>query len=369
MQERRVRLVVSDFHMGTGSPRGSFNPYEDFHEDDRFAEFLDYHTSGRFEDAHVELVLNGDILDLLKVRIGGIWPDQITETVAIEKVRQCLAGHPVVLDALRGFLRRGRTQITYIPGNHDIELLLPGPQEALLERVAGPAERHRVQFVTRTESYHLPEGIQIRHGHQWEAIHRFDYRNLTVSRAGREPVINLPWGSLFVLKVMNPAKLERHLIDHIIPLRRLLLASIVLDFRFAMKLIFKSIYHFVRTRFSRHGNILRRFVDTLRIFRDEISPLAEFDRFAMRTLRRTQGVHTLITGHSHGPRCRVLENGKLYINTGSWVKIINIDLQYLGRDDGLTYAMVESTDGREPRTTLNRWYGSHRLTRTVEYLG
>jgi UDP-2,3-diacylglucosamine pyrophosphatase LpxH len=369
VHERQIRVVVSDFHMGTGSPRGSFNPYEDFHEDDRFAELLAYYTSGEYDEAHVELVLNGDILDLLKVRVGGIWPDAITETIATEKVKQCLNGHPTAFDALRDFLRRGRTRITYIPGNHDIEFMLPGPQAEFVARIAGEAERHRVQFVTRGESYHLPEGIQIRHGHQWEAIHRFDYRTLTVSRSGREPVLNLPWGSLFVLKVLNPAKMERYLIDHVIPLRRLMLGGLFLDFRFTVKTIFRTIYHFIRTRFSPHGNILRRFVDTLRIMRDEFSPLDDYDRQAMRTLRRTQGVHTIITGHSHGARCRVLENGKLYINTGSWVRILNLDLAHFGQDAGLTYATVELIDGREPHTALRRWYGSHQLTRTLEYHG
>ncbi|MBI5489192.1 MAG: hypothetical protein HY905_17790 [Deltaproteobacteria bacterium] len=369
MHERQIRLVVSDFHLGTGSQRGSFNPYEDFHEDERFAEFLGHHTAGEYDEAHVELVLNGDIFDLLKVRVGGIWPDAITETIAVDKVRQVLRGHPVFFDALHAFLRRGRTSITYIPGNHDIELMLAGPQDALVERIAAEPERHRVQFVTRGESYHLPEGIQIRHGHQWEAIHRFDYRRLTVSRSGREPVINLPWGSLFVLKVLNPAKMERYLVDHIVPLKRLMFAGLFFDFRFTVKMLFRTIYHFVRTRFSRHGNIFRRFVDTLRIMRDEFSPLADFDRLAMRTLRRTQGVHTLITGHSHLPRCRVIENGKLYINTGSWVRVLNLDLAHLGQDTGLTYAVVDSVTGHEPHTTLNRWYGSHKLTRTLEYQG
>ena len=369
MQERQIRVVVSDFHIGTGSPRGSFNPYEDFHEDERFAELLAHYTSGEYDEAHVELVLNGDIFDLLKVRVGGVWPDDVTETIAVEKLRQCIRGHSTVLDALHDFVSRGRTRVTYIPGNHDIELMLPGPQQELVERIAGEPDRHRVQFITRTDTYHLPEGIQIRHGHQWEAIHRYDYRNLTVSRHGRDPVIVQPWGSLFVLKVLNPAKMERYLIDHIVPLRRMLFLGMFLDFRFTVKTLFRTVYHFIRTRFSRRGNILRRFVDTLRIMRDEFSPLAEFDRIAMRTLRRTQGVHTLIAGHSHGPRCRVLENGKLYINTGSWVRILNLDLQHLGQDSGLTYAVVDSVDGREPRTTLNRWYGTHRISRTVEYQG
>lgn len=367
MIDRRVRLVVSDFHIGTGVARGSFNPHENFHEDERFAELLDHHSRGEYADAHVELVINGDFLDLLKVRVGGVWPDKVTESIATEKVRLCIEGHPAVFDALATFLRRGGTSISYIPGNHDIEFLLERPRRLLTERIAGTEEERRVQFVTRTESYHLPEGIQIRHGHQWEAIHRFDYRNLTAARRGGDPVLVLPWGSLFVLKVINPAKLERYLLDQVAPLRRLILAGVFLDFRFTMKLLFKTLYHFIRTRFSPHGNLLRRFVDTLRIFRDEISPLARFDRIAMRTLRRTRGVHTLIVGHSHDARYRVIEDGRLYVNTGSWVRMINLDLQRFGNDFGLTYALVDTSPGRPPQTTLHRWFGSHRLSRPIGY--
>lgn len=369
MHGRRIRLVVSDFHLGTGSARGRFNPHEDFHDDERFAEFLDHHSNGEYADAHVELVINGDFLDLLKVRIGGVWTEDVTEAIAAEKVRLCLDGHPVVVEAFRRFLARGRTQITYIPGNHDIEMLLPGLQAIFTERVAAEADRRRVQFITHGDSYLLPEGIQIRHGHQLEAIHRFDYRNLLVSRKGGEPVLALPWGSLFVLKVVNPAKLDRHLVDHVVPLKRLLFAGLFFDFRFTVKFVARTVYHFVRTRFSRRGNILRRLVDTLRIFRDEISPLGQFDRAAMRALRRTQGVHTLITGHSHGPRCRTLEDGRLYINTGSWLKLINIDTQHLGQSSGPTYALVESVGNAPPRTSLRRWYGHHKLSRTIEYQG
>lgn len=369
MLERRIRLVVSDLHIGTGSARGRFNPHEDFHDDDRFAELLEYHTTGEYSDAAVELVINGDFFDLLKVRVGGVWTDKITEAIAVDKVRRCLDGHPVVVDALRSFLARGRTRLTYVPGNHDIEMMLPGPEVLFTQRAANEQDRHRIQFITRTDSYHLAEGIQIRHGHQFEAIHRFDYQNLMVARKGGEPVLALPWGSLFVLKVVNPAKLERHLVDHVAPLRRLLLGGIFFDFRFAVKFISKTIYHFIRTRFSRRGNILRRFVDTLRIFRDEMSPLAHFDRIAMRTLRRTQGVHTLITGHSHGPRCRMIEDGRLYINTGAWMKVINIGLQHLGQDSGPTYAHIETVGTMPPQTTLRRWYGRHKMARLIEYQG
>ncbi len=45
MRRERLRLVVSDFHLGAGAvlPDGSANYLEDFFHDAMFAEFLDYH--------------------------------------------------------------------------------------------------------------------------------------------------------------------------------------------------------------------------------------------------------------------------------------------------------------------------------------
>ena len=42
---KKVKLIVSDFHMGNGKYRedGTVNPLEDFQYDDEFIEFLEYH--------------------------------------------------------------------------------------------------------------------------------------------------------------------------------------------------------------------------------------------------------------------------------------------------------------------------------------
>jgi predicted phosphodiesterase len=45
-------------------------------------------------------------------------------------------------------------------------------------------------------------------------------------------------------------------------------------------------------------------------------------------------VHTLIVGHSHQPRYKPFADGKLLVNTGTWVKMINLDLKHLGRPRG-----------------------------------
>ena len=64
-----LRLVLSDLHLGTGTRRGQLNPLEDFIHDDRLVELLAYYDQLTGADGSIELILNGDIFDLLKVKI------------------------------------------------------------------------------------------------------------------------------------------------------------------------------------------------------------------------------------------------------------------------------------------------------------
>lgn len=366
-----IRLVVSDLHASTGRRRGVFNPLEDFHSDDKFAELLDYYGGATRRGKRIELVLNGDIFDLLKVPGGpgdDPYTDEITEDVAAEKVRLALDGHPKVTEALTSLLQRSGTEITYIPGNHDIEFLLPPAQRAFRERVAPGSLATRVRFIDGTDTYHLPEGIQIRHGHQLESVHRFDYRHLLSARREGPPIIALPWGSLMVLHVLLHAKHERYHVDHIVPQKRFIMAALLVDFRFAIRLVARLAFHFLRTRaFPKEGNVLRKLWEGLKVILHEIQPVGQFDASAQRELLKVRGVHTLIMGHSHEPRYWRIARDKLYVNTGTWVKMININLHHLGQDSGLTYAVVDYDDRARPRTNLMRWHGEYEKVDSVPY--
>src|SRR5690606_13700677 len=102
---------------------------EDFLFDDRFADLLDHYDRRAGDDIDVELILNGDIFDLLKVKIDGRWITEITEELAAEKLRQCLEGHPRFVNAIRGFLGRPGRRVTYLPGNHDLDMWFPATHE------------------------------------------------------------------------------------------------------------------------------------------------------------------------------------------------------------------------------------------------
>lgn len=361
------RIVLSDLHLGTGVRPGALNPLEDFVHDERFAELLDHYDALAGDDEEVELILNGDIFDLLKVKVGGTFPTEITDELATEKLRRCLEGHPVWVRAVRRFLARPGRRVTYLPGNHDQEMWFKGPQE-LLRRYVAPGEAgERLRFVTHSDSYHLPEGIQIRHGHQLERIHRVDYRKMTRKRRDGVEVLALPWGSLWILEVMNPAKEQRTHIDRIQPLSRFLLGALLFDTPFALRFLWRSTVHFLRRRVFAVQAWRERLRRLPRLVREEIGQLGGFDQAAVRALRRMRGVHTLIVGHSHGPRFLQLEDGKILVNTGTWMKMINLDIQYLGQDSGLTYALIEYDDQGRPTTRLMRWYGQRVLCEAIPY--
>ncbi|MEZ4224909.1 MAG: metallophosphoesterase [Polyangiaceae bacterium] len=362
-----VRVVLSDLHLGTGRRRGAHNPLEDFHHDDRLAELLDYYSTGKYADFEVEVILNGDIFDLMKVDVDGGWPTEVTEALAIDKLRRCLEGHPRAVAALRGFLERPGKRITYIPGNHDPELLLPAVQDLLRRYVAPGAAAGRLSFVTASEVYSLPEGIQIRHGHQFEAIFRMDYKRLMLSERGRPEVMALPWGTLWCMQVLFPAKRKRPHIDQVVPFRRFLAGAILFDFSFTFAFCVRTALHFLTKRLRNVSGVFGKLRAVPAVLRDEILAISDFDTAAIRTLRRLRGVHTLIVGHSHAPRVRALEGGKLYVNTGSWVRMINLDVQHLGQENGLTYALIEYDAEGKPETNLLRWFGMHREHEPVLY--
>lgn len=360
------RIVLSDLHLGTGSAPGELNRFEDFFHDERFADLL-AHYSPRDVDLGVELILNGDIFDLLKVKTGGVWSTEITDAIATEKLRLCLEGHPTFVRALKTFLANPRNSLTYLPGNHDLDMWFPGPQE-LFRRYVAPDHGERVSFITSSDTYYLPDGIQIRHGHQFERIHRVDYRSMTRSRADGREVLALPWGSIWILEVMNPLKEFRHHVDRVQPLGRFMWLSVFLDPKFVARFLWLSAKNFFRHRILSIDAWAERLRSIPKLVREEVLTLTGgYDEHAMRALNKTRGAHTLIVGHSHGPRYLQLPSGKVLVNTGTWVKMINLDLQYLGQDSGLTYALIDYSDDGKPRTRLLRWFGNQPPCEVVPY--
>jgi len=352
---RRLAVIVSDLHIGTGHTKGRINIYDDFKEDERFAQLLSSFTTGRHADDEVHLVLNGDIFDLLKVPILGKFPDAIGERLAKVKLFKCLKGHPVVVRALVDFLSNGRNAITYQPGNHDMELFFPGAQRLLCRALTGEDTHPRVRFVDARPWFAM-DGVEFHHGHQFEAIHAMDFERLFLPRPGREPILNLPWGSLFILHVVNDLVRERPYLDKVHPFWPLFVGGMLLDTRFTTRMVAACGVAFVRARLNPNWWQKRPFAKVSQFMKRDIGFFAGLDRHAHKVLVSRRGTQAVFMGHTHVPQVRTWSGKKLYVNTGTWMPMVDLGLGRLGQHIELHYGLAEWT-GNALRASLHRWHG------------
>ena len=107
--------------MGKGrlDESGRINVLEDFHEDGKFIEFLDYYGGRRFFPDEVELVVNGDFFELLVVDEHDLLTNRETEQTALWKIRKVFEGHKKIFDALWTFSARPNNRVIFLTGNHE----------------------------------------------------------------------------------------------------------------------------------------------------------------------------------------------------------------------------------------------------------
>lgn len=363
-----IKLVFSDTHLSMGNRPGNFNPFEDFHDDDAMVAFLDYHSQGEFADEEVELILNGDIFDPLAVDVNGAFPERITSSIAVLKFSRCLEGHATVVSALRRFLSRPGKRVTYIMGNHDLELAYPAVQQLFRTVVGGPEGSQQIRFRIYEPWYDLPGGVRVAHGNQFEALNRVDLKHLFLTKGYSEPILNLPWGSIFLLKVLLPVKAERPHMTLVHPFSRFLALSLVTDTRVAVPASARALYHFMRTRFVEARRRAASLRETVRILREEAVVVPDLEVAAAAMLRDNPGLRAVIMGHSHEAKIRRMGNRGVYVNTGTWTKYVSLDLPDFGAHTRLTYAMVDYRQGGpSPRVGLFQWFGPMEPKRELKY--
>jgi UDP-2,3-diacylglucosamine pyrophosphatase LpxH len=346
----KLRLVVSDFHLGKGRyfSDGTQNILEDFIYDREFAEFLDYHCRGDYAEAEVELILNGDILNLLQIDTYGVHTHLITERSVVRGLHKIIEGHREFFDALKRWsLTPGHT-ISYVIGNHDVGMIFLGAQGVFSKACGGD-----VKFFT---THYELDGVYIEHGQQYERFAKTDLERPLITRGLPEPVLNLPWGSLFVAVLLPKIKQVRPHVDKVRPFGQFLSWTLIYDFWWSIltglrigifiwnTLLLRSRYQL--TKGSRRPWELLR----------EISIYPSYDKIAFRILDEREDVHCVIFGHTHVLRYRQWREGKEYFNEGTWNEVTNLDLGEYGTRTRLTYAFIEYREGK-PHVRLKEWRG------------
>lgn len=362
----KIKIIISDCHLSAGlNFESSKNPHEDFFFDDEMVAFFEFFSKGKYGDGcEVELIINGDYLDFLNVPYMGEFEEVITEEFALYKLECIIAGHPKVMAALKAFASLPGKSITYNIGNHDADLFFPKVRERLIREIDPDGEFPSKKIRVNHESsvIDLEGGIQVHHGNQFEAVHVFNYDKPLLTEGLEKPVLNIPWGSFYVLKIVNRFKWERDFVDKVRPVKAMILWGLLFDTWFTLKFAFLSSFYFIKTRFIYSPQRRSRLGVTFKIFRQESTTfLQDLERDARELLDSQENVHTVIMGHTHHPMNKVYPDGKIYINTGTWTKMIHLDLR--GLNSGgyrLNFAFIEYDVNGKASATLQQWMGEHR---------
>ena len=372
---KRYKIVISDCHLSAGRFfEGSLNPYEDFHLDEEMMSFFDYFSSGKYENdengqpLRVDLIINGDYFDYLNVPVHGEFEEAITEEIALYKTEAILNGHPKVMAALRRFAAKPGKRIQYLVGNHDAELFFPRVRERITRAwdPDGAYPSAKVEVIADVERIVDDAGIEIRHGNQYEAGNAMDFREPFITEDVDSPVLKLPWGSIYVLKIINRMKWERTYVDKVRPVKVFVLFGLILHPFFTLRFVAYSGYYFLKTRIQ--WALQRRsggWRETIGLLKQESRLFQDLESDARDLLTAGVPIRTVIFGHTHRPMDRVYPDGKQYINTGTWTRMINLDWSGLGQNLRMTFAHVKIEDPLEPgalpriRAELREWVGEH----------
>jgi UDP-2,3-diacylglucosamine pyrophosphatase LpxH len=360
----QFKIVISDCHLSAGRFfEGKFNPHEDFFFDQEMIDFFEFFSTGTYGEGlqgpvSVELIINGDFLDFLNVPYLGEFEEGITEEIALTKLNAILAGHVRVMSALKKFASKPNKKIKYLVGNHDAELFY----EKIRERITrewdpdGNYPSEKVEVIADRDRIRYEEGLEIRHGNQFEASNQLDFVDPFIELGNGTKVLNIPWGSIYVLKIINRMKWERVSLDKIRPLKVFAFFGMIFDPVFTMKFILLSAFYFLKTRILSRSKSLFGFRHTMRMLFQERSFFLDLEKEAKEVLAADPTLHTIIFGHTHLPMHRVFDHGRQYLNSGTWTKMIYLDWRFIGEPFRKTFVLVSLNNG-EVKAELNQWQG------------
>jgi UDP-2,3-diacylglucosamine pyrophosphatase LpxH len=361
-------IVISDIHLGAGVlVNGRRNYLEDFHHDKELVDFLEYYSTGENLNREVELIINGDLFDLLAVPFVPYYDDEFwSEKAALEKLKIITAAHPEVMEALAKFVTQKKKKLVYIIGNHDAELILPSLEEYIHELIPGKDSGNFVMVLDPHQEYSPAKGVVIVHGHEYEVAHRFHPKESVVQDKDGMNYFIPPWGSYYVTRVINKFKEERGHVNAVRPIRKFLINGLIYDTLFTIRFLLGTSFYFIMVRiaqFLRQGNKVKDIItDAL----NELELFQDYEELTQEFFDSRPEVHTLIVGHTHEPVYRASADGNTFINTGTWTRMYHLDFGRQSEGAALTYAQIDlkNDESNAPKNLdimLNIWKGKHDL--------
>jgi UDP-2,3-diacylglucosamine pyrophosphatase LpxH len=399
------RIIVSDLHLGGG------DRLDDFEEDAPFVEFVDSYVIGA---APSELILAGDTIEFLQVRLPHVDDDDWTEQAAEERLAAVIAAHRPVFDALARFVAAPGSQLTVLIGNHDFELHYPAAKARFAAAVGLGPDDLRLRFGVR---YH-GGGIYLVHGNQFDGWNRFvhfdgisePFEVVRGTQLVKEVINHLEDDPLPIAPLLDNVKPTSAFFWYMVALPRLrntasrsfflrgmtgFLQVVAWPTPHQMPITGRGpggllsappltglwlwVASLRRQRVARQRELARQVgnvaggvpppeqvIDQVQseAARQITREVSDFnDRFAREILRiarrpEHQGDRLFICGHTHLARFVALGKGQYYINTGTWTEIIYDVATMLRQEQRYPFLEITYPEGDAPEGRLLVWLGA-----------
>ena len=355
--KKKILLVVSDLHLGAGSffEDGNRNYREDFFHDFKFVEFLEFYRSGKYRNLSVELVINGDFFEMHETGDYKEDPVKMTQDLALWRIKQIIKGHPALFAELRNFANSYKKAIILVNGNHDQSMLFPGVQE-FLRRIIHPS------LVFCGRSYSCAD-VYIEHGSQYFRASYFDYSNPFIRTDSGDIILNHDWGSIFSIRVLYKNKTKKH---HPIwraePMAKFIMHIIKCDFFYLIKYSFSIISFLILTSIFELKYNFSHARTTWDVIKGLSLNFSEVQKKEAGRILNTSDYNIVIMGHVHSYNFMRFPNDKIYINTGTLNKELNLSFDNYGSWRKFFYAFIEVSN--QSSAYLKEWIG-HRPDVTI----
>jgi hypothetical protein len=163
---RTIKLIVSDLHVASGDTLlDGFGERQQAALEGLLAAAGGSGGSPLGAADEVELILNGDCLDFLIVEphdTGGV----MHAGLALEKLRRMIAAHGPFFETLHRFVRQPGRRVTFLTGNHDMELCFAEVRVGIVEAMGMQPDDGRIYFCP-TPSYRPLPDVYIEHGNAY----------------------------------------------------------------------------------------------------------------------------------------------------------------------------------------------------------
>jgi UDP-2,3-diacylglucosamine pyrophosphatase LpxH len=213
----KIKLVISDLHLADGHPM--LDGFSDQLQSALEGLLNAASSSGSLGDAEdVELIINGDCFDFLMMqpyeRHGTTNP-----ATALLKIEKVIAAHRPFFEALQRFISLPGRHVTFITGNHDVELSFEEVQARICKFIWEERDRgERVDFC-HTRSYRPLPDVYIEHGNQYDFWNRicdiWDEQGQPLTL--KPETITLPLGTQYIQRSAYHINVQYSYFDHFEP--------------------------------------------------------------------------------------------------------------------------------------------------------